>query len=86
MSEKASKGRFFKPEMIQNHSNEGKGKEKKKERGGRKEEKRKKAMVTLLVFIIATLAEKKTVGRKKSIWRLITLSKIVRIMIIYAVQ
>ena len=37
-------------EKIQNHSNEGKGKEKKKELGGRKEEKRKKAMVTLLVF------------------------------------
>ena len=43
MLEKASKGRFFGPDKIQNHSNEGKGKEKKKERGGRrKEEKRKK--------------------------------------------
>ena len=42
LSEKASKGRFLKPEKLQNHSNEGKGKEKKKERGEGKEEKRKK--------------------------------------------
>ena len=42
LSEKASKGRFRKPEKLQNHRNERKGKEKKKERGGRKEEKRKK--------------------------------------------
>ena len=42
MLEKAPKGRFFGPNKLQNHSNEGKGKEKKKERGGRKEEKRQK--------------------------------------------
>ena len=40
LSEKASKGRFLKPEKLQNHSNEGKGKEEKKseekERRGRK--------------------------------------------------
>ena len=42
MLEKASKGRFFRPDKLQNHSNEGKGKEKKKERRGRKEEKRQK--------------------------------------------
>ena len=43
LSEKASKGRFLKPEKIQNHCNKkGKGKEKKKERGEEKEEKRKK--------------------------------------------
>ena len=42
MLEKASKGRFFRPDKLQNHSNEGKRKEKKKERGGRKEEKRQK--------------------------------------------
>ena len=41
LSEKASKCAFLKPEKLQNHSNEGKGKEKKKERGERKEEKRK---------------------------------------------
>ena len=42
LSEKASKGTFLKPEKLQNHSNEGKGKEKKKERGEGKEEKKKK--------------------------------------------
>ena len=55
LSEKASKGTFLKPEKLQNHSNERKGKEKKKERGEGKEEKKKKAMVALLVFTIATL-------------------------------
>jgi len=54
LSEKASKGRFLKPEKLQNHSNEGKGKEKKKERREGKEGK-KNAMPALLVFIIATL-------------------------------
>ena len=62
MSEKASKGRFLKPEKLQNHSNEDKGKDKKKERG-----EEKKTMVALLVFITATLEiafwPKKTVGR-----------------------
>ena len=42
LSRKASKGRFLKPEKVQNHSNEGKGKEKKKVGGEGKEEKRKK--------------------------------------------
>ena len=42
LSEKASKGRFPKTEKLQNHSNEGKGKEKKKEQREGKEEKRKK--------------------------------------------
>ena len=46
---------FLKPEKLQNHSNEGKGKEKKKERGEGKEEKKKKSIVALLVFTIATL-------------------------------
>ena len=57
LSKKASKGSFRKPEKLQNHSNERKGKEKKKERGGGKEEKRKKKkkMVALLVFKIASL-------------------------------
>ena len=45
MSEKASKGRFFKLEKLQNDGNEGKG----------KEEKRKKTMVALLAFIVGTL-------------------------------
>ena len=43
LSEKGSNGRvFFVPEKLENHTNEGKGKEKTKKRGGRKEEKRKK--------------------------------------------
>ena len=58
MSEKASKGRFFNPENFQNHSNEGKGKEKNKERG-----EEKKVMVAILGFIIATLEI--VFGRKK---------------------
>ena len=45
MGEKASKGRFFKLEKLQNDGNEGKG----------KEEKRKKTMVALLAFIVGTL-------------------------------
>ena len=36
LSEKASKGRFLKPEKLQNRSNEGQGKEKKKEQGEEK--------------------------------------------------
>ena len=58
LSEKASKGRFREPEKLQNHINDGKGKEKKKERG-----EEKKAMFALLVFIIATLTI--VFGRKK---------------------
>ena len=50
MTERASEGRFLKPEKLQNHSKEGKGKEKKKERGEGKEEKKKKTMAALLVF------------------------------------
>lgn len=36
------KAGFFGPDKLQNHSSDGKGKEKKAERGGRKKEKRKK--------------------------------------------
>ena len=43
MSERASKGRFLKPDKLKTYSNEGKGKKKKKERGEGKEEKRKKS-------------------------------------------
>ena len=49
LSEKASKGRLFGPDKLQNHTNEGKGKEKKKERGQGKEKKKKEAMVALLI-------------------------------------
>ena len=59
-----SKGRFLKPaEKLQNHSNEGKGKEKKKERGEGMEEKRKKAVFALLVLA------KTLLDAKRSIWR-----------------
>ena len=70
LSEKASKGRFLKPEKLQNHSNEGKGQQKKKERGEEEEEEEEEeeaeaaaAMVSLLVYIIATLEI--VFGRKK---------------------
>ena len=55
LSEKASNGRLFGADELQNHTNKGKGKQKKKERGGRKEGRRKKAMVAFLVFIMASL-------------------------------
>ena len=57
MTERASEGRFLKPEKLQNHSKEGKGKEKKKERGEGKEEKKKKNKGSTLSFnmIMATL-------------------------------
>ena len=42
LSDKTSKGSFLMLDKLQNHSNEGKGKEKKKEQGVGKEEKRKK--------------------------------------------
>ena len=54
-SEKASKGRLFGPDKLQNHTNKRKGKEKKKERGGRKEVTREKAMVAFLVFKMTPL-------------------------------
>ena len=52
--EKPSKGRFFKPDKLQNHQRrQRKGK---KERARRKKGgKEKKTMVALLVFIMATL-------------------------------
>ena len=77
LSEKASKGRFLKPEKLQNHGNEGKGKEKKKERGEgkkKKKKKKKKAMVSLLVYIIASFGRKNCSTQKVRL--AITLSKI----------
>ena len=54
MSEKASEGKFFGPDKLQNHTNDGKGKEKRK---SAEEERRKEkiAMVALLVITMATL-------------------------------
>ena len=63
MNEKTSKDKFLKPEKLQNHISEGKGKEKKKEEGEGMEKKRKKAVVAFLVFITTTL--KIIFGRKK---------------------
>ena len=53
LSEKVSKGIFLKPEKLQNHSNEGKGKEKKKERGEGKEETKKSNGYTLSLLFVA---------------------------------
>ena len=50
LGEKASKDTFLRLEKLQNHSNEGKGKEKKKERGEGKEEKKKSNGYTLSVY------------------------------------
>ena len=47
LSEKVAKGRLFGLNKLQNHTNEGKGKEKKKERG----EEERKVMVALLGLI-----------------------------------
>ena len=56
MSENASKGRFLKPDELQNDGNERKIKENLKERARRRKEREgKKEKVALLVFIIATL-------------------------------
>ena len=68
-----SKGGFFNPRSSENQLT------KEKERGKRKSEKkerrrRRKAIVAVFVFIIDTLeflAEKKIVGRKRSIWQYI---------------
>ena len=62
LSEEASKGRFLKPDKLQNHSNEGKGRKRKSD-GKVKEEKRNKAMAAFFVFIIATL--ELVFGKKK---------------------
>ena len=64
MSEEASKGRFLKPDKLQNHSNEGKGRKRKRKSDGKvKEEKRNKAIAAFFVFIIATL--ELVFGKKK---------------------
>ena len=73
LREKASKGRFFGADKLQNHTNEEKAKEKKKERRGEE----KKAMASLLLFIMAT----SEIGRKKNCWTrkvhlVVTFSKI----------
>ena len=59
---------FFKPEKLQNHSNEGKGKEKEKERGEGKEETKKSNGCTLSFY--------NSYFRDKKVHSAITLSKI----------
>ena len=56
-----SKGRFRKPDKLQNQSNEGKGKAKRKSED-KERKRRKKRMVALSVLTIATL---KIFDRKK---------------------
>ena len=49
-----SKGRFLKPEKLQNHSNKGKGKEKRKSEENERRRREKKTMAVFLAFTIAT--------------------------------
>jgi len=62
---KSRQGRFLKPEKLQNHSNEGKGKEKDKERGEEKEEERKKQWLHPSVFYNSYFGLEIVFGRKK---------------------
>ena len=78
---KASKGRFRKPENLQNHSNEEKERRKRKSEEKERRRREKKTMVAPLVFITATLEI--VVTKKKNCWTqkvhlAITLSKIRR--------
>ena len=65
-SEKASKGRFLKPERLQNHGNDGKSEGEKERARRRKGGVKKKAMAALSVFIMATLEI--VFARTKSCW------------------
>ena len=58
-SEKLSKGRFLKPEKLQNHSNEGKGKSGEQER-----RRREKSNGCTLSFPLRSFCPQKTAGRK----------------------
>ena len=62
--EKASKGKFFGPDKLQNHSNEGKGEEKTKSETKERRRREKKAMFVLLVLIMATFGRKKLLDAK----------------------
>ena len=69
LSEKRSRGRFFVPDRLENHSNEGKAKKKKKERGGRKKGEEKKVMVALLVFTLEPLLWDTSIQRTQHLFR-----------------
>ena len=57
LCEKVSKGKFLKPEKLQYHSNEGKGKEKWKEREEGKEEKKKQVIVACILYNGVTVVD-----------------------------
>ena len=70
LSEKASNGRFLKPEKLQNHSSEGKGMDKNNERGEGKEEKRKKQWLHYYSFCNNLVSGKeKLLDTKRSLWQ-----------------
>ena len=69
LSEKGSKGRFFVPDRLENHSNEGKAKENKKERGARKKGEHKKEMVAPLVFTLEPLLWDTSIQRTQHLFR-----------------
>ena len=63
LSEKGPKGRFLASDKLDNHTIEGKGKNKQIERAERKKGGgKKKAMVAPIVLTFSTLAKKKMLG------------------------
>ena len=74
LSEKGPKGRFFASDKLDNHTIEGKGKNKQIERAKRKKGGgKKKAMVAPIVLTFSTLEivflAKKNAWRKRFIWQ-----------------
>ena len=69
LSEKGSKCRFFVPDRVENHSNEGKAKENKKERGARKKGEDKKEMVAPLIFTLEPLLWDTSIQRTQHLLR-----------------
>ena len=72
MGEKASKGRFLGRDKLQNHTNEGTGKENKKSEEEERRRKEKSSGCTLSFYngyLGDSFWPKKTVGRKRSIWQ-----------------
>ena len=69
LSEKESKGRFFVPDRLENHSKEGKAKENKKERGARKKGEDKKEMFAPLVFTLEPLLWDTSIQRTQHLFR-----------------
>ena len=71
LSEKASKGRFFVRDQLQNHTNEGKEKDRRKrkseEEGRRRREKSNGCALSFYNGYFGLFGRKKAVGPKKSI-------------------